>query len=93
MVPFILLMMGLVWDLRAYIAYHTKVTREIYVVAEVIANETGPTSGENPIGAAWNETEQAGSAFPWLHGATVVRLLTPIHIPIAPSPLSGVCPE
>ena len=55
MVPFILLMMGLVWDLRAYIAYHTKVTREIYVVAEVIANETGPTSGENPIGAVVSE--------------------------------------
>ena len=49
MAPFILAMAALVWDLRQYIAYRTDVTREMFVVAEVIANETGTTSADNPI--------------------------------------------
>ena len=49
MAPFVLLMTGMVWDLREYIAYHTDAARQTYVVAEVIANEVGPGSGTSPI--------------------------------------------
>ena len=39
MAPFILALMGLIWDLREYISHHTAASREIYVAAEVIANK------------------------------------------------------
>ena len=49
MVPFVLVMMGLIWDLREYTSHRTELAREMYVVAEVIANEAGPHSGVSPI--------------------------------------------
>ena len=44
MVPFVLIMMGLIWDLREYVSHRTELAREMYVVAEVIANELGPST-------------------------------------------------
>ncbi len=44
MVPFVLIMMGLIWDLREYVSHRTELAREMYVVAEVIANEVGPST-------------------------------------------------
>ena len=51
MVPFLLAMMGLVWDLRQYMAYRTEVVREMFVVAEIIASEPG-SPDNNPIPVA-----------------------------------------
>ena len=50
--PFILLTMALVWDLREYVSHHTEIAREMYVAAEVIANEANahPVSGAGPVG-------------------------------------------
>ena len=45
MVPFILAMMALVWDLRDYVSFRTELAREMFVVAEMIAN----APGGNPI--------------------------------------------
>ena len=39
-VPFVLALTGLVWDLREFVGYRTDLAREMYSVAEVIANET-----------------------------------------------------
>ena len=49
--PFILLTMALVWDLREYVSYHTEIAREMYVAAELIANETDmhPVTGDGPV--------------------------------------------
>ena len=49
MVPFILAMMALVWSLRQYIADRTAIVREMFVVAEMIANESGASPADNPI--------------------------------------------
>lgn len=49
MAPFFLMLIGMIWDMRAYIAMHTKAAREMYVVAEVIASEIGPDTGSSPI--------------------------------------------
>ena len=49
MAPFILAMMLLIWNLRQYTAYRTDVVREMYVAAELIANETGSSASDNPI--------------------------------------------
>ena len=48
MFPFVLVMAGLIWDLREYIGHRTDLAREMYVVAEMIANE----AERNPIEAA-----------------------------------------
>ncbi|MDE0367853.1 MAG: hypothetical protein OXP09_20060 [Gammaproteobacteria bacterium] len=50
--PFVLVTTGFIWDLREYVAHRTDLAREMYVVAEVIANETGPDSGDSPFEAA-----------------------------------------
>ena len=39
-VPFVLALTALVWDLREFVGYRTDLAREMYTVAEVIANET-----------------------------------------------------
>ena len=51
MMPFMLAVMALVWDLREYISHHTQAARQMYVAAEVIANETemDPVTGDGPI--------------------------------------------
>ena len=50
MAPFILAVLALVWDLREYISYRTDLAREMFVVAELIANETdgNPMQGAMP---------------------------------------------
>ena len=52
MVPFVLVMMGLIWDLREYVSHRTELAREMYVVAEVIANDVGSSGGDSPIETA-----------------------------------------
>ena len=54
MVPFVLTLTGLVWDLREFIANRTDLAREVYALAEVMANETDT----NPIATVI--TEAAG---------------------------------
>ena len=65
MVPFVLIMMGLIWDLREYVSHRTELAREMYVVAEVIANEVGPsvaltspTSSPSPIEAVIEQAKE-----------------------------------
>ena len=38
--PFVLAITALVWDLREFVSYRTDLAREMYALAEVIANET-----------------------------------------------------
>ena len=56
MFPFVLVMAGLIWDLREYIGHRTDLAREMYVVAEMIANEEDYEEGDKdkrtPIEAA-----------------------------------------
>ena len=52
LMPFVLLMTGFIWDLREYVSYRTDLARQMYVVAEVIASETGPDSSDSPVEAA-----------------------------------------
>lgn len=42
-VPFILILLAAIWDLREYIAHRTDLVREIYVLAEAMADEIDDT--------------------------------------------------
>ena len=39
LVPFVLVMMGLVWDLREYVSHRTELARQMFVAAEVIGSQ------------------------------------------------------
>ena len=47
--PFILVLTAAIWDIRAFTAYRTDVAREIYAVAQVIAEAdwSNPSSLDN----------------------------------------------
>lgn len=52
-VPFVLLLLAAVWDVRQYIGYRTELAREMYVVAEAIADHTtGPAPFELVVAQA-----------------------------------------
>lgn len=51
-VPFVLITLAAVWDLRQYISYRTELAREMYVVAEAVADQPG---GPVPFGHAIGE--------------------------------------
>ena len=73
-VPFVLIILAAVWDLREYIAYRTELAREMYVVAEVIADhpEGSAPPFERAIGSAVDRLrEQSRSGV--IRGAAVVR--------------------
>lgn len=55
MIPFVLAMAGFIWDLRHYIAQRTDLAREMFVVAEMIANEVD----RDPIEAALDRAKDA----------------------------------
>ena len=52
--PFVLAVTAAFWDVRAYIAHRTDLARELFVAAEVIANELDA----NPIDAVMGEARQ-----------------------------------
>lgn len=52
MIPFILAIMALVWDLREYIAYRTELAREMFAITELIANELAADPIETIVGRA-----------------------------------------
>ena len=39
LVPFVLILLAAIWDLRAFIAYPTELARERYVVAATISDD------------------------------------------------------
>ena len=49
MAPFVLVLGAFVWDLRAYISHRTDLAREVYVLAQVIADEADKVDNRNPI--------------------------------------------
>ncbi|MDE0191781.1 MAG: hypothetical protein OXQ90_10535 [Gammaproteobacteria bacterium] len=55
MIPFVLATAGFIWDLRHYIAQRTDLAREMFVVAEMIANELD----SDPIEAAVDRAKEA----------------------------------
>ena len=61
MAPFILAVMALVWDLREYVAYRTDLARELFVVAELIANETDANPVEAMARRAAARLESSGA--------------------------------
>lgn len=74
LVPFILVLSAAIWDLRVFTAYRTDIAREVFVIAELIANGgdwASETSVENVIEAAANRLgiTSAGE----LHVAIVAR--------------------
>ena len=74
LVPFILVLSAAIWDLRVYTAYRTDVAREMYVVADLIANGGGwasTTSVENVIEAAAGRLGEKSAG--WLDVAVVTR--------------------
>ena len=72
-VPFVLIILATVWDLREYIAYRTELAREMYVVAEVIADHPdGSAPFERAIGPAVERLrEESRSGV--IRAATVIR--------------------
>ena len=76
-VPFVLALLAAVWDLRQFIAYRTELAREMYVLAEAIANDTQGGAGgaapfEEAIEAA-QERFEPRSASGVIHAVVVVR--------------------
>ena len=61
MVPFVLVLTGLVWDLREFIAYRTDLAREVYALAEVMANETDTNPIATVIAEAANRFDERGA--------------------------------
>ena len=49
MAPFVLIISAVVWDLRAYVSHRTDLAREVYVLAEVIADQADLAPNPNPI--------------------------------------------
>ena len=72
-VPFVLITLAAVWDLRTYIGYRTDLAREMYVVAEAIADDpTGAPPFEVAIGRA--EARLRGSSVSGsIRAAVIVR--------------------
>ncbi len=60
-VPFVLALTALVWDLREFVGYRTDLAREMYTVAEVIANETDADLIEEVIAQAMTRFERRSS--------------------------------
>ena len=83
--PFILATMALVWDLREYVSYHTEIAREIYVAAEVVANETNthPVTGDGPVGEVMRRTMEKLS--PVGAGTIAVAVVTRGTVPVGAS--------
>lgn len=73
LVPFVLVFLAVVWDTRQFIAYRTELAREMYIVAETIANNPagGPPleSVIEQVGLKYGRTSVSGS----IHAAVVVR--------------------
>ena len=77
LVPFILVLSAAVWDLRVFTAYRTDIARELFVIAELIANGTewtSETSVENVIEAAAARLGETSAGV--LHVAVVTRATT-----------------
>lgn len=74
LVPFILVLSAAIWDLRVFTAYRTDVAREMFVIAELIANGgawTSDTPVENLIEAAAARLGNTSAGV--LHVAVVTR--------------------
>ena len=72
-VPFVLVLLAAVWDLREYIGYRTELARELYVVAEAIADDP---SGSPPFELAIRQAEarlRENSSAGAISAAVVVR--------------------
>lgn len=77
LIPFILVLTAAIWDLRVFTAYRTDVAREIFVIAELIANGgawSSERSVENVINAATNRLGETSAGV--LHIAVVARATT-----------------
>ena len=61
MVPFVLVLTGLVWDLREYIGYRTDLAREVYALAELMANATDSNPIATVIAQAATRFDQHGA--------------------------------
>ena len=53
MAPFVLMLSGFVWDVRAYISHRTDLAREVYVIAEVVAG-----AAANPLARTSDPNDQ-----------------------------------
>ena len=53
-VPFVLLVLAAVWDIREFVSHRTELAREMYVVAEAIADAPG---GAQPIESVLAQTQ------------------------------------
>lgn len=73
LVPFVLILLAAIWDLRAFIAYRTELARELYVVAATISDDfQGASPLESMVAQAqakFEPTSVSGS----IHAAVVVR--------------------
>lgn len=52
LVPFILALSGVIWDMRAFLGHRAELAREVYSVAEVISSQTS-TSPIEPVAEAF----------------------------------------
>ena len=71
--PFLLLMMAAIWDIRAFTAHRADLAREVYVVAELIANgaDWDIAGVRNAIAAAM--ARLSGESAGWMRVVVVTR--------------------
>ena len=54
-VPFVLMLLAAVWDVRQFIAFRTELAREMFVLAEAVADDPG---GASPLESAMRSAQQ-----------------------------------
>lgn len=73
LVPFVLILLAAIWDLRAFIAYRTELARELYVIAATISDDfEGASPLESVVARAQTKFERT-SVSGSIHAAVVVR--------------------
>lgn len=76
-VPFVLILLAAVWDLRQFIAYRADLAREMFVLAHAVANDAeGGVGGTPPLESAVRAAEERFSTRATsgvIHAVVVVR--------------------
>lgn len=88
--PFLLALLGAVWDVREFVSYRTMLARDLYVAAQLIADQP---VGAVPIGQVMEELRarlEPRSEAGTLRTAVVVR--GAVRPGGAPCPAAGWCP-
>lgn len=73
LVPFVLVILAAVWDLREFIGYRTELAREMFVIAEAIADDPVGGAPLQSVIAQVQQKYEPTSVSGSIHAAVVVR--------------------